>query len=325
MSLLWNGYKEMIITQKFDSIRDIEEEFITPIENLLQHEIPNFQYLLDNETFAPEHIYFNYILFFGPKGNTPIGIACAKISKKPKNKFVSKILGKKQSPFSTSLIWEMPSKSKHGFYIEEEFIADAIPKIKSLMDEYKSRDYIDEMYLKLPGIYKEFDFHSSSEEEQHTPLYFDKKFSNYQEYLNSLPIEVKKLIKRSWKTLQERYLYEIEEYKTLDDHYLQFCSPKQKNILNTYRNNKLTDHFVILEEDKVPALIIPFIRGFHNHYFYDECIIDESIPEVISHQVAILKMCTNEDYSLNFLGSHTRSDHLMELGFHEQTQLKVRI
>ena len=120
----------MIAVQKFDSICQVEEEFIPDIENLLINEVPNFQYLIDLESSASDKVFYNSFVFFGPHGNIPIGFAVLKISKEKENNFFQKLLKKSSSPFSTTMTWEIPSSSKTGVVYDPNYqhdMSEAIP------------------------------------------------------------------------------------------------------------------------------------------------------------------------------------------------------
>ena len=55
----------MIITQKFHSVHEIDEEFIPTLEVLLGSQIPSFDWIKAYEDSAPKDTHFTYYLFFG--------------------------------------------------------------------------------------------------------------------------------------------------------------------------------------------------------------------------------------------------------------------
>src|SRR5690606_31825441 len=78
----------MLIVQKFHSIHEIDAEFVSSIEVLLQEEISGFDILIDRHDSAPASDVFTYFLFFGPTQNAPIGFAQICIRHLPGKEFL---------------------------------------------------------------------------------------------------------------------------------------------------------------------------------------------------------------------------------------------
>ena len=68
----------MILTQKYHSLFDIDEEFISSIELLLEDEVVDFNWLLENEQNSSKDEFFTYYLFFGENKNATIGFSSIK-------------------------------------------------------------------------------------------------------------------------------------------------------------------------------------------------------------------------------------------------------
>lgn len=310
----------MIAVQKFDSICQVEEEFIPDIESLLINEVPNFQYLIDLESSASDKVFYNSFVFFGPHGNIPIGFAVLKISKEKENNFLQKLLKKSSSPFSTTMTWEIPSASKTGVVYDPNYQHDMSEAILDLCQEYNKRDYVDDLYFKGPIEMVNSLKPIGTIQIKNKALGFRKNYSSYQEYLNSLAPDIKKLIKRSWQVLKENFEYENEEYLELDSEMISQCSKAIKKRVKVFQQNPLLQRFIVLRDGIFPGLIIPVLKK-DSTYFYDLIALDQSLPESIGHQLAILQTCTLKDTELYYLGSETSHRHLINIGHQSIEQM----
>ena len=72
----------MLLTQSFNSVNEIDGDFVPALEQLLAQYIPSFQSLQDYEKNAAKDNLFSYYLFFGKKTNAPIGFAQVEFEKK---------------------------------------------------------------------------------------------------------------------------------------------------------------------------------------------------------------------------------------------------
>ena len=86
----------MILTQKYHSASEIDQEFVPTLEELLKEYVPSFEWIKKNEIHCPESTHFHYYLFFGNKHNAPVGYAQVAIRPdiKPEATFWQKLIKK---------------------------------------------------------------------------------------------------------------------------------------------------------------------------------------------------------------------------------------
>lgn len=210
----------MLIVQKFHSIHEIDPEFIQNIEVLLQEDVASFDTLVQRHDGAPEGHVFTYFLFFGPTQNAPIGFAqlCLKpIPSKDllpwhkKLKFWDKdYLHWKQAT------WEIGDGSSGLCVFDPKYSRSGKDKIQELIKEYEARDDIkaQELYC-LKGL-QDFSMGWQTENKWQKDAYvlepFAKAFKTYQDYMESLAPEVKKIVKQGWKELHKKGQIELGDY-----------------------------------------------------------------------------------------------------------------
>jgi hypothetical protein len=92
----------MLITQKYHSLDEIDDEFLPALIELFSAYIPDVDWLKQAEKTASDNIFFHYYLFFDQHRNDPIAIACLNIER-----FSKKIFWNKRKTHE-NLSWRFP-------------------------------------------------------------------------------------------------------------------------------------------------------------------------------------------------------------------------
>jgi hypothetical protein len=210
----------MLITQKYHSIHEIEPEFITNIELLLQEEVPNFDTLVKIHDEAPSGHVFTYFLFFGPTQNAPVGFAQLCLKPLPwqqllpwyqKIKFWNKdYLHWKQVSWGVS-------EGRTGLCVfDQRYARSGKEKVQEIIKEYERRsDVIAEEIFFIKGL-QDFSIQLGSNVQSTKEFYvldsLTKAFKSYQDYMASLPENIQNIIKGSWKELQRNGEIKLGDY-----------------------------------------------------------------------------------------------------------------
>lgn len=212
----------MLIVQKFHSIHEIDPEFISNIETLLQEDVASFDTLVQRHDLAPTTDTFTYFLFFGPTQNAPVGFAQICLRQIPSHELLpwyKKIkFWDKEHEHWKQIIWQVGDGSAGMCVFDPRFARTGREKLLEIIKEYEARpDIMAQNFYFLKGLQ---DFQSS----WNTPALFSKESfvleplikssKTYQDYLKSLKPEVQAEIKKSWKELHARGEIDLGDYPT---------------------------------------------------------------------------------------------------------------
>lgn len=313
----------MLLVQKFHSIHDIDPEFIPNIEVLLQEDIASFATLIQRHDGAPEGCVFTYFLFFGPTQNTPIGFAQLSLRPIPDLLPWHKKLAfwNKDHLHWKQITWEIGDGSSGLCIFDPKYARSGRDKIQELIKEYEARTDImaQELYC-LKGL-QDFtmswnpECKSSSEAYVLEPL--PKAFKTYQDYLNSLPGNIKKDIKESWRELHKKGQIEMGDYSSPNDTPKTLPIPKvQLDIWEKWGAQVLT-----FEKDLKVLGCLLVLKGKNGNVFFEPFPFEPEGEAIVSDelytQYALLKF---------FEMPEARKCHLMKFGsklvFEEKEDLK---
>ena len=331
----------MLLSQKFDSINEIDPEFIDPLEDLLADSVPSFEFIKSYEKNADENINFAYYLFFGNTTNAPIGYAQLEIQKQfimeddfdhvEKSSLFSRLFGSKKIN-SMKVNWKIPGTLDEGFVISPQFSKTGLSKTKSILNEFFKRDDIQEQSICFAENFEELsDKYNKSEGElssHHSVDFLLKNHENYECYINDLDPELQKQIKNSWKFVYKDLKLSLGEYESFKEIFAykdqgakQYKEFKRDTLLAKYINTDQEVYFITLEDKESVKIIIPVIKGHKSNLFYDIFSIADHIPEIIPHQMAILKFYEYEHSNkLRCLGDKDNSHLFNSLGFQSKLQ-----
>lgn len=210
----------MLIVQKYHSIHEIDSEFISTLETLLQNEVPNFNFLVERHDSAPQDEVFTYFLFFGPTQNTPIGFAQLSLKSIPSENIIPwhrkmKFWNKDYLHWK-QLSWKITDGASGLFVFDSKFARSGKEKIQSLINEYEARDDIMSaqyfFYKGLQDYQPQWSVNSVYSKDHLVLEPFMKAQKSYQDYLESLTPETSNAIKQNWKQLHRESLVELGDY-----------------------------------------------------------------------------------------------------------------
>jgi hypothetical protein len=236
-----------------------------------------------------------------------------------------------------SVRWSIPGSLKEGIIFDPMYVKHACSKAESIFNEYSDRDDIHLQEICFSDAYTEMEsfIHSNNKKNKKNQVQ-DTLFKNqdsYQSYLGSLSSNLQRLIKKSWKVTQIDLELNMGDYSSFKEIFAyksegakQYKECKNHSKLLKYLSLNQETYFLTLESSSEVKAIIPYIKGQGHHTFYDVLMLDESIPETIPHQLAIVKFYDLEDCDrLHFLGETKQQDHFLDLGYTSRNQYFVSI
>lgn len=328
-----------LMTQKFNSVNEIDPEFIAPLEGLLAENIPSFEYIKNSEKLADENIKFNYYLFFGHQTNAPIGFAQIKLVKDApkKGSIIKKLNPFKKIPREVnenSALWNIPGARKEGIVFNPKYsnyvgekTTEVFTDILEREDVYKEKIYFSEIYSKSLSSQKIPMTITPSEETVIDFLLKNK--SSYQEYLSGLTKDFHKDIIQTWKFVQRELGFKMGEYNTLKEvfHYKDKGVQQHKEVMShkkigLYNFDETEITYLTFETAYEVKSLALYIKGKNSYAFYDTIIFDETLPELIPHQQVLNHFFEqNGENHLYYLGEDLEKDYLLKLGFGQRKQL----
>jgi hypothetical protein len=311
----------MLITQKYHSAFEIDPEFIPSLEELLQDNIPSFEWIKYQEKKTPEDVHFAYYLFFGDKHNAPVGFAQACIhNREGHGSFLGKFLG--QNKREKSLIWSMQGDHFQGLVFDPNYLKEGIQKAKTLINEYNARDDINYHFVKINARNTQ-DLIALNPLKTQKEQILDgliKNEDSYEDYFKSLSPAIQKHIKNLWKDIYQEPRFKLGEFSSFKDCFSyktnghkQYQELKNSEKLELYKN--FTDSYYTLETNEEVLAIIFFIKGKSDHVFCDFIALNRDIDKDLLIQVCIMNFYDNMDYThLHFLNQARELNRFIDLG-----------
>lgn len=333
----------MIITQKFNSVDEIDPEFIPSLEELLCEHIPHFELIRKYEKTRNNETRFNYFLFFGNQTNAPIGFAQIEVEKDRDHKetFLEKFIGRKnilKADINENHVrWLIPGSLREGVVFNPKYIRHAANKASKIFSEFLSRKDVHTQELSFSTAYE--DLALSLDEtytEKRSVRVYDalmKNESSYGNFLNHLPTTVNLNIKQAWKEAQKSLSLKMGDYQEFKEIFeykkngaLQYKGLKTHPALDIYLSTEGRTKFMTFEDDTEVHSIVIYLKGVCGHAFYDIFKIKDSVPDKLLHQQAIMQFFENEESSkLHFLGHDPGTENLEELGFTLKNQIHLKM
>lgn len=209
----------MLIAQNFQSLHDIDPEFISALELLLKEEVPNFHFIKRAQDESPATDFFTYFLFFGPTQNTPIGFAQVRLRSVPSKNYLKwwqrLMFWKKDHLHWKEAVWNVFGGNSGVCLFDAKFARSGTEKIQGLIHEYETRkDIVAHDIHILKGI-QHFKLQNSSPINLRSRFVLEslpKSAKSYQDYLSGLPAETSKEIKSEWKKLRDAGNVNVGDY-----------------------------------------------------------------------------------------------------------------
>lgn len=314
----------MLIVQKFHSIHDIDPEFISNLETLLQEDVPNIQTLVRLHDLAPSTDVFTFFLFFAPTQNTPIGFAQLCLRQIPSANYLTfcqklKFWDKDHLHWK-QLTWVAGMGSFGMCVFDPRFIRSGKEKVQELVAEYDARlDIKAQEFHALKGLQ---DFKTSwepdlkAQEEYFLLDVFSKAFSTYQSYLESLSQSLQQEIKQSWKKLHKSSDIQLGDYLPLE---APVTIPIKEEVLKSL--DKENAQILTFEKDlRILGCLVVF-TGKNGNVFFEPIPFEQEeqplVSETLYIQYALLKF---------FEMKEARKCHLIKesrkLSFKDRTEME---
>jgi hypothetical protein len=280
----------MLIVQEFNSLHDIDPEFIPALELLLKEEVPNFHFIERAQDIAPEGDLFTYFLFFGPTQNTPIGFGQVCLRKVPWENYLSfwqrlwkKIcFWNKDHEHWKEAIWNVFGGNSGVCLFDAKFARTGYEKMQSLIHEYEKRtDIVAHDIHDIKGLqnFKLKDLTPTNLRARHVLEALPKNAKSYQDYLGNLPKEAQKEIKAEWKKLGS---VNVGDYPLPAKDLEVPFSADELSLWESWGATLLT-----FEQEKKILGCILMVPGKDGNYFFEPYPFEPENHAVVSDQMYI--------------------------------------
>lgn len=303
----------MLMVQRFHSIHEIDPEFVTNVETLLQEDVPSYDVLVQKHDTAPATDSFTYFLFFGPTQNAPIGFAQLSLRKIPWAPYLPwwerLCFWKKDHLHWKEVIWKLGDGTNGLAVFDPRFARSGKEKVQELIKEYEGRsDIMAQNLLCVKGL-QDYGPSWSEGVKSTRELYvlepLPKAHKSYQDFLESLDREVKAQIKSSWKTLHKDAGMKLGDYPNPLE--APKSIPLDREQLERW--GLKGHHLLTFEKDGNVLGCLLIQKGKGGNVFFEPFIFEAEdqpiITEVLYTQYALLKF---------FEIPEARKCHLMRSG-----------
>ena len=333
----------MIITQKFNSVDEIDPEFIPSLEELLCEQVPHFDIIKTYEKSRNEQTRFNYYLFFGNQTNAPIGFAQVEVEKDREHKgsLFERLRNRKSilktDHFENHVRWKIPGSSQEGVVFNPKYIRHAAKKASKIFSEFLDRKDVHTQELQFSTAYSDLaDSLSETYTEKRSSSIFDalmKNKSSYAEFIDFLPTQMGTKIKQSWRYAQKSLQFKMGEYSEFREIFeykkkgaLQYKGLKNHPRIELYNSDPERTSYATFEDDQEVHSIVIYIKGVGGHAFYDIFSINDEVPLLLQHQQAIMQFFEDEKASkLHYLSPPEDPEMLTDLGFTLKSQIFLKM
>jgi hypothetical protein len=294
----------MLLVQKYHSINDIDPEFISSIEVLLQEEMPSFQVLQERHDGAPASDVFTYFLFFGPTQNTPIGFAQLSLRKIPheglypwwKRIFM---FWRKEYENWKQISWKI-GPGAHGLCIfDPKYARSGREKVQELIKDYEQRAEIEAQELMTVKGLQDFQISWPGPAVLSTECYvlepLFKSVKTYEAYLGDLRPEIQAQIKAGWKKLHRQDGIQLGDYASLSE-------VKKKLPVSDEQEAawvRMRSQFLTFEKDDTVLGCLQVTRGKNGNIFFEPFPFEPEEGSLVSDelytQYALLKFFEMEE------------------------------
>jgi hypothetical protein len=287
----------MLIVQTFHSIHEIDSEFISNLELLLEEETPNFEFLVQRQDEAPATDTFTYFLFFGPTQNAPIGFAKLRLREIPWKNYVPwwrrLMFWNKDYLHWKHVTWLIQDGLEGPCVFDSRFKRSGKEKMISLFKESMERaDFVSGEITCLNDI-QDYPINWPSCFVSQKKLFilgpFLRNAKTYQDYLDRVSPEISKEIKSSWKNLHKNLNVQLGDYPTLEDNLIDL--PLDKDLLKKW--TKAGAQVLTFEKDHAILGCLLMIKGKNGNLFFEPFVFESTeeplITEELYIQYALLK------------------------------------
>lgn len=284
------------MVQTFHSIHEIDPEFISNLETLMEEEIPGVSFLQETEDSAPESDTFSYFLFFGPTQNAPIGFSRLNLRKLPWKNYVPwwrrLMFWNKDYLHWKQASWQISNSLEGPCVFDQKFKRSGKEKMISLFKETMNReDFIIGEVTCLQDV-NEFEIPWTETFKNQKQLWvlghYERNCKSYQDYLENLGPDVAIEIKQNWKKLHKNLHIKLGDYPHFEDASLDKMDPLFKE-----KYKKLNAHVLTFEKDNEVLGCLFLMKGKNGNFFFEPFVFESAPEPIISEelytQYAILK------------------------------------
>jgi len=294
----------MLFVQKYYSLKEIDEEFVGALEELIQDDAPDFKWLIESEENAPEDMHFTYFLLFSPQKNAPIGLVSLRLKNLGEDSiFKKKLRGLfKVSMTQKELELQGTGVLHWGYLSTPEYQADVLKEVEKILRAYDERDDIS--LQKRVYIHGETPPQCKLMKTYLSPFCFYRESNSYEEYFNSLDKKTSASIKAAWKKLHEKKIM-MKEYSSIKQLEKFSLSPKVLEKLAPYRNRPT--YFISFEEGDKLHGVTAVIDGKNGNIFAAHIPTQSNdISPLIYFQSSLMKFLDDFENTKLFFMSQER-------------------
>lgn len=295
----------MLLTQKYHSLNEIDQEFVLPLEQLLHEEWPDFEAWKKAEQSSPADETYTYWLFFGPTQNMPVGMAQLQLKKVDGRRLVP-WWKKITSTFDrTGLDWRIArwgigaALSKPAIF-DPRFLRSGKEKLNELFKEIGERPEVMAMTLPLPqgwgALRPNWEEISLEQKTNWKSLYpLQRSHKLYQDYLADLEKPVAAAIQSGWRKLHKEAGIRIGDFPTLASRteLWRECPNVDSSVFSNFPEGLLT-----FQKGEELLGVIGYRQGQCGTWFYEPMPLEphgqETVPDQLYVQYAILKAHEDE-------------------------------
>ncbi|MEX0799570.1 MAG: hypothetical protein WD025_08995 [Bacteriovoracaceae bacterium] len=322
----------MIITQKYHSSSEIDAEFVASLEELLQDQVPSFEWIKIKERLSPQNVHFSYYLFFGDSRNSPIGYAQLSIVNEEIEKSLIGNLFKKNQKIKR-VYWSAPTATEEGIVFDPAFLKGGLKKAAELFKEYGKRKEVVSQTVTMSDIcFDHSDLnHGISHSKSSIASCLVKNKPNYEEYLKGLPSAQRIKVEKLWKELYKNHNYRIGEYEQFKEcfEYKKFGSKQYKYLRKDEEIKTIADQSDLFLTFESPDEIFAFVFLFYGkagNIFFRTLPIAADVKDELLIQAAIMRFFEEDaGAKLRFLDRLKIDEQLKSLGFTYKTTYQLAL
>jgi hypothetical protein len=266
-----------MLVQKYNSIFEIDAEFIPGIEDLLEDDFINFGSLKEWSKTLDPNIHFCFVLFFNPVKNSPVGFAMLQMfkvfneNKKGLFNFFNKPTQK------TYLNWEIPGRTGVGLVFNPFFEEKVIDKFMSVKQEFEKREDVIHEEIVTSSIYLQ-ELNIIKEKYKVSPSDFiigplKKTFNYVEEYFHSINLEYTKEYENLISFFKENKS-KIETFDSLKNIFRNkengsdlYLNLRKHPTLSMIKNH--VKNFIVITENSQIVSLIAFSQNTRKDTFVD--------------------------------------------------------
>ncbi len=286
----------MLLTQKFHSLNEIDPEFIAALGELTHDLCPQFAHWRALEEAAPKDDTFIYWLFFGPKQNTPVGVAQVSLRKssvRPHWPWWKKWRANKNWRIAT---WGVCGEGHPPAVFAAAYEEEGHRKCLGLMAEVEKRPELvgEEVVLSPEWPRPATPWEDVPHERSRTwralrP--FERQAPDYKTYLTSLAPAVARDALNAWKRVHKEAQVRLGDFPpgAARDDLLLECTEINRALLNACPGGLLT-----FQQGNQLLGFIHYRQGHAGTWFFEPVPLEtqgqETVPDQLYLQYALLKL-----------------------------------